>query len=87
MRLVCRIQTNRVQSTFLQPRKYDGLLLTGWKNGMAQWRVALHRLQMTGSRMSCIFLTSRLGTGSREYDFDGILAKILATSEQLTGEM
>ena len=28
------------QSTFLQPRKYDGLLLTSWKNGRAESRVA-----------------------------------------------
>ena len=28
------------QSTFLQPRKYDGLLLTSWKNGTAESRVA-----------------------------------------------
>jgi len=30
----------RVQSTFLQPRKYDSLLLTSWKNGTTVSRVA-----------------------------------------------
>jgi len=29
-------QMIRVQSTFLKPRKYDGLLLTGWKIGMLE---------------------------------------------------
>jgi len=42
---------------------------------------------MTGTRTSCIFLTIRVGIGSREQDFDGIVAMILATAEQLTGEM
>ena len=30
----------RVQSTFLQPRKYDCLLLTGWENGTTEGRIA-----------------------------------------------
>jgi len=76
----------KVESTFLQPRKYDGLLLT-IAGKTAQRRVALHRLQITGTRTSCIFLTIHVGTGSKEQDFDGILARTLVTSEQLTGEM
>ena len=32
-------QMIRVQSTFLQPRKYDGLLLTDWKNGATLGRI------------------------------------------------
>jgi len=33
-------QMIRVQSTFLQPRKYDCLLLTGWENGTMEGRIA-----------------------------------------------
>jgi len=39
---------------------------------------------MTGTRTSCIFLIIYVGIGSREQDFDGILARSLATLEQLT---
>ena len=38
-----------------------------WLAGkMAQRRVALHRLQITGTRTSCIFLTIHAGTGPRK---------------------
>jgi len=49
----------------------------------------LHRLHMTGTSISCQapdFLTSHVGIGSSKQDLDGVLAKILVTSLQLTGE-
>jgi len=36
----------RVQSTFLQPRKYDGLLLTGWKIGTTEVNVIVRVREM-----------------------------------------
>ena len=53
----------RVQSTFLQPRKYDGLLLTVWKT--AERRVALHKLQMTGIRIWMAYLKRILATSEQ----------------------
>ena len=59
-----------------------------WLAGkMAQLRVALHRLQITGTRTSCIFFTIHVCVGTREQDFDGILTRIVATSEQQTWEI
>jgi len=45
----------------------------------------LHRLQMTGNSTYCNFLTSHVGIGSSKQDLDGVLARILVTSLQLTG--
>jgi len=58
-----RCQMIRVQSTFLQPRKYDGLLLTVWKT--AERRVALHKLQMTGIRIWMAYLKRILATSEQ----------------------
>jgi len=42
---------------------------------------------MTGTRTSGIFFTNHVGIGSREQNLEGILERVLATSEQLTREM
>jgi len=72
-----------VQSTFLQPRKYDGLLLTSGKNGTTESHIAQVADNRNRNILYLFDCLCRHRIKEQEQDFDGILARILVTSEQL----